>query len=206
MTSRALFGFGASIFFTIVSCYLEAHTTNVGFLGAHPNPLSAPSLLPLALMVSRCGCFLSLEHDGARGRTEPHRKPIYFDSTEWGTRYVGSFDSGVSKLRAVAMRRRKLCILFTTMATSCALGVVVRKGGGQMRVSEWVLKKLSIGHECKFVPVDKVAIALFATSPRQSSLVTLQLTSSCVARMHIWLAFYGLFRCSALLTCWSCAC
>ncbi|CAM9734345.1 unnamed protein product [Ectocarpus sp. 12 AP-2014] len=47
------------------------------------------------------------------------------DSTEWGTRDVGSFDSGVSKPRAASMRRRKLCILFTTMATSCALGVVL---------------------------------------------------------------------------------
>ncbi|CAB1114147.1 unnamed protein product [Ectocarpus sp. CCAP 1310/34] len=47
------------------------------------------------------------------------------DSTEWGTRDVGSFDSGVSKPRAASMRRRKLCILFTTMATSCALGVVM---------------------------------------------------------------------------------
>ncbi|CAM9498935.1 unnamed protein product [Ectocarpus fasciculatus] len=47
------------------------------------------------------------------------------DSTEWGTRDVGSFDSGVSKLREVAMRRRKLCILLTAMATSCAVGVVL---------------------------------------------------------------------------------
>lgn len=75
-----------------------------------------------------------MEPDGARrarnrGRMEPHRKPIYFDSTEWGTRDVGSFDSGVSKLRAASMRRRKLCILFTAMATSCAVGMVVREEG-----------------------------------------------------------------------------
>lgn len=52
------------------------------------------------------------------------------DSTEWGTRDVGPFDSGVSASRASIMRRRKLCVLFTVMGVSCGIGVVVREQKG----------------------------------------------------------------------------
>eukprot|EP00903_Cladosiphon_okamuranus_P012301 g11533.t1 len=47
------------------------------------------------------------------------------DSTEWGTRDVGFFDSGVSKSRAASMRRRKLCILFTVLVISCGIGMLL---------------------------------------------------------------------------------
>eukprot|EP00752_Nemacystus_decipiens_P001489 g1463.t1 len=47
------------------------------------------------------------------------------DSTEWGTRDVGFFDSGVTKSRAASMRRRKLCILSMVLAVSCGVGVLL---------------------------------------------------------------------------------
>lgn len=60
---------------------------------------------------------------GELGSTQHNRtKPC---STQWGTRDVSSFDSGVTKSRKVAMRRRRLLLLALVMGVSAGVGVLV---------------------------------------------------------------------------------
>lgn len=40
---------------------------------------------------------------------------------------MGTFDSGLTQARAASIRRTRLCLLFTVMAISCGLGIVVRE-------------------------------------------------------------------------------
>lgn len=50
---------------------------------------------------------------------------LKLSSTDWGTREVASFDSGVTKSRARRMRRRANMVLISVMVASAGIGIVV---------------------------------------------------------------------------------
>lgn len=93
-------------------------------------PCLTCTVFPFPPLCDVCVCVLSIV-SLELGRTRLHTAvgcgiPNNARSTEWGTREVQNFDSGVTMSRAASMHRRKLCILSTVTAISCLAGVLVR--------------------------------------------------------------------------------